>query len=529
MSVRTFDGVDDVITTALGSLGFAFGPGTIAAIVRRARDNTTESVVYVGVSTVSGRYALEFGNAVPRLRSGASIQQAATITVTATEGWVLIAVTKASGGVTPRFHKYNFTTGVWTHENAGATLTNSGIPATSARIGATNTPSQWTAADIAIAAVANTVLSDAAIEALTVEQAAWDTAGFVALWPLDQASTATAAQDTIGAADQTAIVGTAVSTDVVPWTGSASTSDPALQGVAVAGGITAQGHAVAPAHSGVPATGISPSATLGQPAGVGLAVVAGIAPARVRATAASGLAVVQGVAPVAGVSGGAAVPPGVAVAAGVAGTGAVAHAGAGSAVAQGVAPAVGLGATPEPGVVVAAGVEPSAAASVPAPSGAPVVGFEPGAAATVPPGAFVAAGQPVGQAVTATPGLAIARGMSPSAMTISLTVAPGIAIAVGFDAHTSAPAGVAIATGDRVPPTARTQLTMGVASAVGVSPRAAAAAERGLAVAVGVTTGSRLQVIFDTHSSGHKPGGRGGSLGGVTVGHIQQPIRGSAR
>lgn len=236
MPTRTLDGVDDLIVTAIGPLNFAFGPGTLAAIVRRTRSNVTESVIYVGVSATTGRYALEFGNAVPRLRCGASIVSAASITVSGVEGWVLIAATKATGGVAPRFHKYDFATGTWTHENAGSTLTNSGTPGTSARIGATNTPSQWFAGEVAIAAVSNTVLSDVEIETLVTEQAAWDTAGFVTNWPLDQASTATAVQDTIGAADQTSLTGTTVSADEVPWTGNTTPVSATFTGTVEATG-----------------------------------------------------------------------------------------------------------------------------------------------------------------------------------------------------------------------------------------------------------------------------------------------------
>jgi endo-1,3-1,4-beta-glycanase ExoK len=157
-------------------------------------------------------------------------------------------------------HKCVLSTGTWTHADAAGTLANSGTAANSARLGSTQAASGFYQGDIGVLAVGNTVLNDAAIEALATGEAAWSTAGFVALWTLDQASVATALQDTIGAADQTSINGTSVTADTIPWlssdvtiTGDTATATAAGSNVSIAagwlvaadsGGATAAGDAV---------------------------------------------------------------------------------------------------------------------------------------------------------------------------------------------------------------------------------------------------------------------------------------------
>ncbi len=220
MPVRTFDRTDDNITTALGSLNFAFGPGTVAAIVRRSSDSgVTEVIFKAGVSSVSAQYVLSLSSGGRiQLQCGSSTSNLSDMTLLASDGWCLIAASKATGSVAVRLHKYVFATETWTHSD-GPSLGNSGTPSTSGRIGATHSPSSFFGGDIGILGASNVVLNDAAIEALITEEAAWDTAGFVAKWMLDQASTATAVQDDIGAADQTAITGTSVTSTDIPWVG----------------------------------------------------------------------------------------------------------------------------------------------------------------------------------------------------------------------------------------------------------------------------------------------------------------------
>lgn len=279
MPVRTFDRVDDNITLALGSLGFAFGPGTIAAIVRRAADSSaTETVFKAGVSSVGAQYGIHITSANRiQLQCGSTGLGVVGLNLATAEGWCLIAATKATGTVAPRIHKYVFSTATWTHTDSASTVANSGTPTTSARIGATHTPGAFFGGDIGILGVSNTVLNDAAIEALITGEAAWDSAGFVAKWMLDQASTATAVDDDIGAAEQTAITGTSVTVTNIPWvagtTHSGSGNVSGASGLAGGSGITKPGAGnVAGASSIAGSTGITKS---GSGAVVGASGLAG--------------------------------------------------------------------------------------------------------------------------------------------------------------------------------------------------------------------------------------------------------------
>lgn len=277
------------------------------------------------------------------------------------------------------------------------------------------------------------------------------------------------------------------------------------QGLATAAGISPTA-SVAPAPGVALALGVAPTpSALSEAAGVGIAVASGIEPsAPTFDVAPQGLAVALGIAP----SQRAGAPPGVATA-------------------LGVTPTSTARAFPPAGRATAIGIGPTITATAP-PGSAAALGIEPGAAAAVEPGAFAAAGQPVGTTVGAPTGSAIATGVVPSSTTV-LAAGVGTAIAAGVVPAVSVPAGVASATGDHVGPTARTQLTMTVVAALGVSPAPSVPVDVAVAVATGIEPGDRVRVIFPTHSSGHKPGGGGGSLGGVNEGHIQQPIRGSAR
>ncbi len=220
MPLRHFDPAgSDKITLAIGSLGFAMGPGTIAMILRKSDDAGTETPFIAGVSAIGARYSLEFGSDVLVARAGSGTVLAPTISVLAAEGLAFVAWSKTSGTTQPRFHHFDFGTGTWTHENGVASIGNSGTPATSAFFGGTSAGANFFHGDIGIAAVWNSVLSDAAIEALVVEEPAWPASSPIAYWPPSEFGDASTLQDTVGAADQTAITGTTVVAGDIPWTG----------------------------------------------------------------------------------------------------------------------------------------------------------------------------------------------------------------------------------------------------------------------------------------------------------------------
>lgn len=219
MPVRTFDGVDDRIAFALGSTGFAFGPGSCAVVLKRGRDTNTESVLRVGASgTSNARYGLEIWTTALVIRCGNSTVTAPTITATVAMGWVLLVVTKATGTATPRFHRFNFGTATWTHEDGASTLANSTAPASGPVLGANPNGTSPFQGDVGIAGIWDVVLSDAQVEALVESEADWLAVPPEAAWTLDQASTATSVEDDAGTSDQSSITGTTVTADSVPWT-----------------------------------------------------------------------------------------------------------------------------------------------------------------------------------------------------------------------------------------------------------------------------------------------------------------------
>ena len=75
---------------------------------------------------------------------------ATTLSLVAADGWCLIAASKTSGTTTPRFHKYVYSSNVWTHEDGAATLADPSAPANNAWLGALASSDFWDG-DIALA------------------------------------------------------------------------------------------------------------------------------------------------------------------------------------------------------------------------------------------------------------------------------------------------------------------------------------------------------------------------------------------
>jgi hypothetical protein len=213
---RFFDGSDDAVTLAVGGLNFAFGPATVAAICRKDGDTGTHTLVWAGVSGTSARWGLFIAGTQPKMRIGLTeVGVGAGLTVSAADGWVLLAATHPSGG-TVRFHKYRFSDATWTHLDAG-TSSNGSAPATSAFLGATSVPSNFFGGDLGIAAAWNVVLSDAETKLLPFTLGTWRRHNPKGLWLLDQAATTQKILDLTGnGANETALTGTAASASSVP-------------------------------------------------------------------------------------------------------------------------------------------------------------------------------------------------------------------------------------------------------------------------------------------------------------------------
>lgn len=216
---RTFDGVDDFVTLSLGALGFAFGPGTVAAIIKRSADSSIDELLYAGVSSTA-RWALTLGSAnniVLRTNNTSAASGAGIDSCLAADGWLLVAATKATGTVAPRFHRYEYATGVWQHANSATSIADSSVPITNAFIGATHAGANPFAGDGDVKGAWDVVLTDAQIEAMAYSLPAWFQVQPKGLWLLDQAITGQLINDRSGGgANESAITGTAVGTSSLP-------------------------------------------------------------------------------------------------------------------------------------------------------------------------------------------------------------------------------------------------------------------------------------------------------------------------
>ena len=219
MAVREFVAASShQITLAIGGLsGQTGGPITYAAILKRATQSAFATVVALNAigSTqlmYSGFQATNLGYYVSNTTDDAD--GPAGLTYGTADGWVLFAVTKASGNVAPRFHKTVLSSATHSH-NAGAnTAVDGGAPSGSGnvKLGAKDTGFDFFNGRMAVAAVFPTVLSDGTIEGLSTALANWVAAAPTGLWPLDQAAVGDGVLDIVGSSHQSAIVGTTVVT-----------------------------------------------------------------------------------------------------------------------------------------------------------------------------------------------------------------------------------------------------------------------------------------------------------------------------
>lgn len=217
---RTFNGTSDNVLLSLGAANFAFGPGTIAAVMKSSSDTAAVRVVIGMGDAGATRYllVLNAGHSIA-LFSNAS-QRASTATILASHGWVFIAVTKATGSATPQFYKYVYDTDTWTVAAGSGTLANSSVPTGRGAIGSTPTsptPTSYCPADIAAAGVWNVVLADQDVRSLAYGLSPWRATNPKGLWVLDQDTVGQKVFDlTGGGANESGISGTSVATSAVP-------------------------------------------------------------------------------------------------------------------------------------------------------------------------------------------------------------------------------------------------------------------------------------------------------------------------
>jgi hypothetical protein len=213
---RTFNGTSDKIDLALGAVP-ALATTTIAAICRRTTAAVDAAIFSNNVAAGWTLYVINSGAGANAnklaIHNGTTDVQGPTL-VTA-DDWCLIAVTKATGTTTPRFHKYVYSTDTWTHVDASGTLANSGAASTSNRIG--DDGGDFFKGDIASVGIWDAQLVDAQVESLASSLPAWFQAQPKALWLLDQSATTQKVVDIAGGgANESALTGTTVATGSVP-------------------------------------------------------------------------------------------------------------------------------------------------------------------------------------------------------------------------------------------------------------------------------------------------------------------------
>lgn len=218
---RLFDGVDDRILMAIGGNNIT-APNSFAAIVRRAADGDVDAIYSQGSveSTPVLTVGIETTNSLYYDRDNSADFNLSTFTVTAAEGWVLVAGSKASGTVVSRFHKYVYGTNAWTHADSAGTCANPASPGAGGvcMLGqAKSTAVAPFGGDMEIVGTWNRVLTDGELENLPFSLQNWYASDPVGLWLLDQSlATQNIADLTGNGANQTAITGTAIATNHSP-------------------------------------------------------------------------------------------------------------------------------------------------------------------------------------------------------------------------------------------------------------------------------------------------------------------------
>lgn len=276
---RSFNGTSDILRLAPGNVTDGpFATGTIGLIFKKNSDRTTFSVpLCFGASDDSASFYPYVDNgSAGRIGfwTGSTDATQLSAFVSSTDGWVLLLFTHTTGSNQLRAHKYVYDTDTWVHQSMG-TVGNTVTPTSAdlgggvlmaATIGAQRsggTPQNFSPVSVEIAGWASTTFADdAAVEASGLESSysAWQSKFDVALWPLNQASTATAVTDESGnGADEVSHDGSTV------VTGPAGFSYGSGDATVDASGAPADATGSAPAPTVTGATG----ATVTPPAAAG--------------------------------------------------------------------------------------------------------------------------------------------------------------------------------------------------------------------------------------------------------------------
>ena len=203
---RTFDGVDDFLEMSIGGLDASLTSMSIVSIIK-----PVDAAVFRDILVVEDPFGFAFslGSSTQELYfyNGASLVNSSGFFAEASNGWMVIALTKPSGSSVVRWHKYVYGTTTWTHE---ADVTSIAQPTTPTNLSNVYIGGQ-TEFNGMIACLgywATTALSDEQLEGMTASLSSWETLSPDSLWLLNQSSVTTTVEDRVGTSDEIARTGT---------------------------------------------------------------------------------------------------------------------------------------------------------------------------------------------------------------------------------------------------------------------------------------------------------------------------------
>lgn len=99
--------------------------------------------------------------------TGGAVCGAAGMPIAVADGWVFTAMTKATGTVAPRFHRYRWSANDWVHAASGTTTPNPALTVSAIKVGQNHLNNEGGDLDLVAALIAsNYVMTDSEIERL---------------------------------------------------------------------------------------------------------------------------------------------------------------------------------------------------------------------------------------------------------------------------------------------------------------------------------------------------------------------------
>jgi len=223
MAVRSFDGASNIVVAGTGT-AICNGAWSLVTIVKPTSLTTGECFIAFqnGTTSLLSCLADRGSGGLTCYTDGPTSDS--TLTGVTAGDWQILADTKAAGSNGVRFHRKVLGSGSWTHDTGGTAIGNNATVCDRIELGSflNGGFSSYKDMRLAVAAAFATELSDANIESIQTTPSTQKLVdlGAVAVWDLNQASTATAVNDLVGSSDQVAITGTSVVTGDDPpgWT-----------------------------------------------------------------------------------------------------------------------------------------------------------------------------------------------------------------------------------------------------------------------------------------------------------------------